>query len=43
LVVSRASCRFIGGRMVFSLLANIVLPAPGGPISMLMGNVYTIF
>jgi hypothetical protein len=37
LVVSSASWRDIGGNMLEILLASIVLPAPGGPIMILMG------
>jgi hypothetical protein len=33
LVVSRDSARVSGGKIVGNLLANIVLPAPGGPMS----------
>ena len=34
LVVSRASCKVKGGKIVGMRLANMVLPAPGGPIKM---------
>ena len=33
LVVSNASCKLNGGNMVGSLFASMVLPAPGGPMS----------
>jgi hypothetical protein len=31
----------IGGRMEGNLFANMVLPAPGGPIKIKIGNYFT--
>jgi hypothetical protein len=41
-VLSRASARERGGRMLGSLLANMVFPAPGGPMRIRMGNYYSV-
>jgi hypothetical protein len=42
LVVSKASSKLIGGRMVGKRFANIDFPAPGGPIKIKIGNDYTV-